>query len=383
MLLFIAFLGFISLGLPDTLIGVAWPSVRENFGLQQSNLGLVFVATGLAYFLSSIFAGRLIHLLGVGVLLALSSALVALAVFIFSLSPYWGLFIVAAFLHGCGSGAIDSGLNYYAAQNFSARHMNWLHACFSLGATLGPFSMTLVLLNTGSWRVGYALVASTLALLALLFTCTRKQWEKVAQGPSPAISSLPQKRLLAVLQQPIVRTQVALFFFYTGIESMAGSWSYTILTESRSMTTGWAGTWVTMYWAAIVIGRVLFGFFVDSVSSIRLLRSCMCVAVSSAGLFALNISDILSITSLAVLGLSIAPIFPGLISKTPERVGETSAGHAIGFQVGAATLGVMALPSCAGFIADAFGLEKIGIFLVLVCTLVLFLHERIVRQSRI
>jgi fucose permease len=154
LILAIAYLGFISLGLPDTLIGVAWPSVRDTFGRQQGDIAWIFFGTGTAYFLSSLFTGRLIGRLGIGMLLAGSSLLVAVSGFGYALSPVWGLFAICALIHGLGSGAIDAGLNHYVAHHFSARHMNWLHACYSLGATMGPVIMTSMLVWSHSWRAG-------------------------------------------------------------------------------------------------------------------------------------------------------------------------------------------------------------------------------------
>src|SRR5688500_452344 len=142
LLLFIAYLGFISLGLPDTLIGVAWPSVRDHFNLFQSAVALIFFGSGFAYFFSSFFSGRLLRAFRVGTLLALSSALVALSGFGYASANVWLLFAACSLLHGLGSGAIDSGLNHYVAHHFSARHMNLLHACYSIGAMLGPLIMT-------------------------------------------------------------------------------------------------------------------------------------------------------------------------------------------------------------------------------------------------
>jgi len=145
LLIALAYIGFISLGLPDAVIGVAWPSVRNAFRLPQSAAGLVFVASGAGYFVTSFLSGRLTRVLGIGLLLAASTALVAAAMFGFAFSSLWALFVTCAVVHGLGSGAIDAGLNGFAAHHLSARHMNWLHACYCLGAMLGPLLMTLVL----------------------------------------------------------------------------------------------------------------------------------------------------------------------------------------------------------------------------------------------
>ncbi len=195
-LLVICYIGFVSLGLPDTPIGVAWPSIRKTFGLQHSDISWLFFGAGTTYILSSFFAGRLLKWMHVGTLLAGSSALVALANFDYSLARAWSFFALGGMLHGLGSGAIDAALNHYVASHFSARHMNWLHACYSLGAMLGPLVMTAMLAWTGSWRSGYLVVAITLLVLSLLFTATRNQWNnhvRTPSHPSPAAAIPPSR----------------------------------------------------------------------------------------------------------------------------------------------------------------------------------------------
>ena len=195
LLLMIAYLGFISLGLPDTLIGVAWPSVRETFRLQQHAIAVLFVGTGCSYFLSSVFTGRLRNTLGIGVLLAASSALVACSTLGYALAPVWALFAACSLLHGLGSGAIDAGLNHYVAHHFSARHMTWLHACYSVGAMGGPLIMTGVMAGSGSWRAGYLMVAVLLLGLTLLFGTTRRLWNGPVRGAVTAQTASARRQI--------------------------------------------------------------------------------------------------------------------------------------------------------------------------------------------
>src|SRR5436190_3572720 len=176
LLIALAYVGFVSLGLPDAVIGVAWPSVRDAFHLPQGAAGLVFVASGLGYFATSFLSGRLTHALGIGLLLATSTALVAAAMFGFATSPVWALFVACAVAHGLGSGAIDAGLNGYAANSLSARHMNWLHACYCFGAMLGPLLMTAVLTSGRRYSDGYLAVGGVMTALAAVFLATGPRW---------------------------------------------------------------------------------------------------------------------------------------------------------------------------------------------------------------
>jgi fucose permease len=380
-LLIVAYLGFVSLGLPDTLIGVAWPSVRETFHLPQSCLAFIFCGAGLSYFLSSFFTGKLLDRLGIGLLLAGSSVLVALSNFGYALAPIWLLFASCSLLHGLGSGAIDAGLNHYVAQHFPARHMNWLHACYSLGATFGPLIMTAMLARSGSWRMGYLTVATLLFLLALVFTATRRRWDEPGATETSSEAEGERVRLRAVLQHPVVLLQVALFFVYTGLEVTVGQWSFTLLTESRQVARETAGLWVTAYWASIGIGRVLFGLVVERLGVDRVLRFSILLAMVGGLLFAISPSPVITPLSLVLFGLGLAPIYPCMMSRTTQQLGKAISAHAVGFQVSAAMIGVAVLPSIVGLCAQRFGLETIAWWAVGMAVTIFALHTILARRA--
>jgi fucose permease len=378
-LLVIAYIGFISLGLPDTLIGVAWPSVRHTFGLQQDTVGWLFLGTSCSYFLASFFTGRLLATLGIGWLLALSSVLVALSGFGYGLAPAWVLFAMCSLLHGLGSGAIDAGLNHQVAHHFAARHMTWLHACYGVGATLGPVIMTSAIASRGSWRAGYVTVAVALSCLSLLFALTRKSWD--APGGTQEAGPEDQRvGILETLRNPLVRLQVAIFFLYTGLEVTVGQWSFTVLTESRNLQLETAGAAVAGFWASLVAGRVISGFVVERVGIDRLLRVSIAIVVAGALLFAANPPHPFSAVALSIIGLGLASIYPCLMTRTPERLGRALAAHAIGFQVGAAMLGAAALPGISGLLAQRFGLERIATGAVFMALVLFALHEWLLRR---
>jgi fucose permease len=386
-LLAIAYLAFISLGLPDAVHGVAWPSLRESFNLPQALLGALLAVAAAAYFFSGILAGKLMQGLGIGRLLAGSTALVAVGVLSYSAAPGFVLFVLAAPVVGFGSGAIDAALNSYAARNFSPKHMSWLHAAYAAGATTGPAIMTAVLSGGASWRVGYAVVGVTLGALALAFAAARKLWEA---GPSeqqvvmdapgnvgPMPLDEPPVGTLAALRSGKVWLQIAIFFLYTGIEVSAGQWSYTLLTEDRGFSSTAAGTWVAIYWGGLLVGRLVLGFAVERVGQVTLLRVATLGVLLFTVLFAIPGLKV-GAAALPLLSFSLASIFPGLMSETPRRVGAQTAPHAVGFQVSAATLGVAVVPTIAGLASERFGLEAIG-WVIAGCALVLAgLHERLV-----
>src|SRR4051812_38610707 len=219
-LLALACLGFVSLGLPDGVNGVAWPSVRDAFSLGSGALGAVSVALGTGYVLSSTFAGRLVNRLGVGGVIAGSSALAAAGMAVHAGAPGWTAFVAGGALVGLGSGAVDAGLNAFAARTFPSRHVTWLHACYSVGATLGPLLMSAAIQRAGSWRLGYAAVAALLAALAGGFLATRRAWGEPAPSPRSSAGAATE-----TLRHPLARLQFAAFFVYTGLEVLFGQWA--------------------------------------------------------------------------------------------------------------------------------------------------------------
>jgi fucose permease len=356
-LLALAYLAFVSLGLPDAVLGLAWPSLRDTFSLPQVGMGAILGASAAAYFVSGMLAGRLLQAFNVGLLLAASTGLVALGLAGYATVPFFVLFLVAACFAGFGSGAIDAALNTYAAQHFGPRHMTWLHAAYSIGATLGPVLMTWLLARGAGWRTGYAVIGAVLASLAVIFVVMRKQWEGgpsgTAGGEAGTESVRPSATAWQALRRPRVQLQSLIFFFYTGIEVTAGQWSYTVLKEGRGLGTAEAGTWTSFYWGSLFVGRVLSGFIVERLGPVRMLRLSTGLAVVGALLF--MIPAVPPPVGLGLLGFALAPIFPALMSETPRRVGADVAAHAVGFQVSAGTLGVAVLPSAAGFVAEKLG----------------------------
>jgi fucose permease len=371
LLLLLAYLGFVSLGLPDATLGVVWPSLRTTFGLPQAALGTALIAGSAGYAVSSLNSGVIIRRLGVGSLLAASTVLMAFALVGYSASVSWLMYLACAFGAGIGSGAIDTGLNTYAANHFSSKHMNWLHACYGVGATLGPIVMTAVLGAGLIWRWGFGLLAVSMVALGTAFSFTRRLWDD-----SPALAAQPaqrgdRRRLLSALAPWL---QILVFFVYTGLEVTAGQWSFTLLTESRGVDVTAAGLWVSAYWGSLTVGRFLLGGIVERVGLERLIGLSLAGAVLGAALLAARLWPALNAFGLALLGFSLAPIFPCLMSLTPLRFDAANSVHLVGFQTTAAMLGALSLPSLAGLLAQSFSLEVVAAQLVVVALLLAALN---------
>lgn len=382
LLISLSYIGFVSLGLPDGLHGIAWPSIRVSFQLPLDALGTLLVLFTLGYLLSSFNSGRLLARLGIGVLLALSCLATAISLLGYALTPGWWLMVGWGWLAGLGAGAIDAGLNLYAATHFSARMVNWLHACYGFGATSGPVLMTAVLDSGYSWRWGYAIVGLAQLLLAVCFGLTRTQWAQNPGAPeTPASTGVRQASNRRTLSVPIVWLSIAVFFLYTGLEAAAGAWAYSLFTEARGIPMMTAGTWVSFYWGIFTIGRVLSGVVVGFASVPYLLRYCISGIALGALLLWLAPTHAVGFLGLACMGFAAAPVFPSLIATTPGRLGAMHTANGVGLQIAAAVLGASLLPAVLGMLAHRLGLEVIGPGLFVVALLLLTLYEALMGQS--
>jgi fucose permease len=376
-LIVLAYIAFISLGLPDGLFGVAWPSIRESFALRLDAAGAFFFAATAGYMTSSFFSGKVISKLGVGGTLAASCALTASALLGYTLVPVWWMMVTLAIAAGLGAGAIDAGLNTYVASHFGEGLMQWLHASYGIGVTLGPIIMTAGLNFLGTWRFGYQAVGIAQLLLATSFLITIQMWKDGGAPHAPE-----QERHLMdyqtpfgeTLRQPVVWLNIFLFFLYTGAEASFGAWTYSLLTLSRGVPVSVAGLWAGSYWATFTIGRIMAGLLTRRFGSANLLRAGFAVAMGGALLLWWNPFPQASIIAVSLIGFALAPIFPALVSGTRERVGEHHAANTIGMQIAGAGFGAAVVPSLAGVLAQNISLEAIPVYLAIVFLLLTVLY---------
>ncbi len=380
LVLAIAFASYVLLGLPSGLLGVAWPSIRESFGLSLDAMGTMLTTVTIGHILSSFNRGRLIARFGAGALLMIGSILMGASMLGYVMAPNWWSMVAFGLLLGLGSGTTDAGLNTYIAENYEARHMNWLHASFGIGVTIAPVIMTTVLNMGQSWRWGYALVVVLEAVLAACYALTRKLWRSAEPTSARADPGLPTGKALSLhsLKLPIVWLGIVLFIMHPGIETVAGNWVYSLFTEARSVAANTASLWVSIYWGSLTVGRLVLGSVADRLGVDRLLRVCIIGILLGSVLVWWNVADPISFMGLALIGFGVAPLFPSMISSTPRWMGTAHAANAIGFQVAAAGVGIALLPGFAGILAQKLGLEIIGSFLVGATIIMLLMYEVLV-----
>lgn len=370
-LVILAYIAFIALGMPDGLLGVAWPSIRVSFSIPLDAIGLLLAASVTGYMTASFLSGPLIARLGVGRVLAASCALTGLGLIGYTLVPVWWMMVLLGVVAGLGAGAIDAGLNTYVAAHFGEGLMQWLHASYGIGVTLGPIIMTVALTALNSWRVGYQVVGGFQLFLATCFVLTLAMWN---QTEAPSEKDEPKRltdyktSMRETLRQPRVWLSVLLFFLYVGAEVSLGTWTYTLLTEARGIDPTLAGLWAGSYWATFTVGRVVAGVFAKKVGLKRLVLGGLVGAWLGALLLGWNPFAAASLLAVALIGFAIAPIFPALMSGTSQRVGPHFAANTIGMQMAAAGLGTAILPSLVGVLARRSSLEIIPICVIVLLT---------------
>lgn len=385
----IAYVLFVVLGFYDGMLGVAWPSMRAvdgGFGQQIDALGALLLATSVAFLLASFTTGRFAARLGFDKLFITACIVRGLGILGIALAPAWPWAVASGLVFGFGSGLMDSGMNTFFAMRFNERLMNWLHAAFGIGATLGPLLMGAVLGLGLVWRWGFALVAVLQAAgaLAIFFTYDGWRFSRPLDGV-PADAATARADHGAAVREALselgVWIGIAAFFFTAGIEMTAGAWSYTLLTEGRGVGNSVATQLVTLYWGSFTVARILFGFVATRIKTAHAIRGLALSAMAGALMLWWGGTSWLTFAGLALIGFAMAPVFPLLTSATPRRLGERKAQHVVGFQVGAASLGIAALPGLAGILAARSGVEIIGPFLLAECIVLFALHELIAKQE--
>lgn len=371
----VSFAGFVCLGLPDGTLGVAWPSLRDGFARTQADFGTVLLVHGASYFLNGLLAARLNRRFKPHVLLIAASLICASGMLLVATVPHWWMFLTAIALISCGLGILNTTINTYASQHFSARHVNWLHACYSLGAALGPLAMTAVMTRQANWQWGYVLIAMAPMAMAAVYVLTARHWDHSLLEREQSLAK-PAARVSSLLVR-----QAVLFFCYSGLELTLGRWCYTVLTEWKHISVPSAGLAASCYFGSLFAGRLLLGAVVDRVGATRMVRTGAVIAVVGTSTFALGHDGIAAI-GLVLTGFALAPIFPTLVAQTAGRFPRSELARVIGICVACAVLGSATVPYLAGAATQLFGLGAIAMTTVVTALLIVVMHEAVRRLDK-
>ena len=374
LLLLIIYVAFISLGLPDAMLGAAWPVMQSELNLPLAGAGLISMIISAGTIFSSLFSGMLIRRLGTGRLTLISVLTTALALLGYSFSTnYLWLCLIAVPL-GLGAGAVDAALNDFVARNFAARHMNWLHSFWGIGATTGPIIMAFMLNQTGHWQMGYRTVAIVQVVLVAILTISLPLWQRFPTPASPQTASGGGK----IRNIKGITPNLAAFFAYCAVEASTGLWAASFLVNERGLSEVLAAGGASSYYLGITIGRFLNGFLSTKIAAMSLVRGGEAMILLGIVLMFLPF-PILSLAGLMIIGLGCAPIYPTLLHETPRRFGAENSARLMGLQMATAYCGLTLIPPLLGLIVGRFGLRLYPIGLLLLALMLTFGTERLNR----
>jgi fucose permease len=390
LLLVIIYLSFISLGLPDSLLGSAWPSMYAELGVPVSYAGIVSMLIAGCTIISSLFSDKIVRKLGTGRITALSVGMTAAALMGFSFSHSFALLCAWAVPYGLGAGSVDAALNNFVALHYKARHMNWLHCFWGIGASIGPYIMGACLTGTftwsgaAGWNGGYRVISLIQILLTAILILSLPLWNKKSASVNAASEEqkAEQFSIRQLLMLPSAKQILVAFFCYCALESTTGLWGAVYMVMQKGISKESAAKLIALFYLGITVGRFISGFLSAKLSSKNMIRLGQLLA--SCGVIVLFTSNMLVVTSLGfiLVGLGCAPIYPALLHQTPDRFGKNASQSIMGMQMAAAYIGSTFMPPVAGFIVEHVSVTLYPVLLILFLALMTVLIEYCNRRQK-
>jgi len=374
LLLLVIYLAFISLGLPDSMLGAAWPLMRTQLGLPLEGAGLVSLFVTVGTIISSLLTGTLIRKLGTGKLTALSVLTTALALLGYSFTTNFNWLLLMAIPLGLGAGAVDAVLNDFVARHYSSRHMSWLHAFWGVGATAGPLLMAGMISLTGRWQNGYRSVSIVQFLLVAILIASLKLWKNSDQATAEAHAEKHSNG--SIWKIPGMGPNLMAFFAYCALELTAGLWFASYLVQIRGVKAETAAAWAASYYFGIMLGRVINGFLTMRFSSKTLIRAGQTSILLGIVLLFLP-GNAFSLVGLLLVGMGCAPIYPSMLHETPARFGKENSSRLMGIQMASAYVGLTIIPPLVGLIASRWSLVVFPFALLTLLLLMVWGSERV------
>ena len=380
LLLAIIYLSFISLGLPDALLGSAWPSMYGEFGVPVSCSGIIFFIISAGTVVSSLESDRLTRRLGTGKVTAVSVGMTAAAIFGFSVShSFWAL-CLWALPYGLGAGSVDAALNNYVALHYASRHMSWLHCMWGVGASLGPYVMGFALTRGAGWNMGYRCIALLqIGLTAVLFL-TLPLWKtRAGEGAAESGAGGKAMSLGQIVRIPGVKQVMVTFFCYCAVEQTTGLWASSYLVLYKGVPSETAAGFASLFFIGITAGRMLGGFLTMKLSDRQMVRLGQGIIAAGLAAFLLPLGENAALGGLLLVGLGCAPIYPSVIHSTPEHFGADRSQAVIGVQMASAYAGNCLMPPLFGLIANHIQVSLLPLYLFLILILMVLMHESLLR----
>ena len=382
LLLAIIYLAFISLGLPDALLGAAWPSMYPQFDVPVSYAGIISMIIALGTVVSSLQSDRLTKKLGTGKVTALSVLMTAMALFGFATSHSFGMLCLWAIPYGLGAGSVDASLNNYVALHYESRHMSWLHCMWGLGASAGPYIMGYALTAGWGWNSGYHIIAVLQIVLTAILLCLplwkQRPAEVLQDGKVQNVKALSIRE---VLQLAGAREILVCFFCYCALEQTTGLWASSYLTLHKGVSADTAATFASMFYLGITVGRALSGFLTMKLNDVQMIRLGEVIIGIGVLVMLLPFGQSLSLTGLILIGLGCAPVYPCVIHSTPAHFGADKSQAIIGIQMACAYVGTCLMPPVFGLIANHITVALLPGYLLIILVLMVIMHELLCKKT--
>ena len=409
-LLLIIYLSFISLGLPDALLGSVWPSMYQQMEVPVSYAGVISMIIALGTIVSSLQSDRLTKALGAGKVTAISVAMTAVALFGFSVSGSFLQLCLWAVPYGLGAGSVDAALNNYVALHYKSRHMSWLHCMWGVGAMTGPYIMGYVLTRGMNWTAGYRAVSMIQVVLTMILFASLPLWKKTADsgtdggkavtGEEVSVGGLVTQvgreaqsgrieetgsakalSLREVVAIPGAKEIMICFFCYCALEQTAGLWASSYLHLAKGVPTVTAAGYASMLFAGVTIGRAISGFVTMKLNDTQMIRLGLSIVSFGILIMLLPFGSGAALVGLVIVGFGCAPVYPCIIHSTPEHFGKDRSQALIGVQMASAYIGILLMPPLFGLIADKISTGLLPVYLLVLLAGTAFMYEKMLRKK--
>ena len=380
-LLAIIYLSFISLGLPDALLGAAWPNMYPQFQVPVSYAGIISMIIAFGTIISSLQSDRLTRKFGTGKVTAVSVGITAFALWGFSISHSFILLCLWAIPYGLGAGSVDASLNNYVALHYSSKHMSWLHCMWGIGATLGPYIMGAVLTGGATWNTGYRIISVLqIALTAvLIFSLPKWKGQNTSSDETVHGKALSLKEILAI---PGAKAVMICFFCYCAIESTTMLWASSYLHLAKGVDAKTAASFAGMFCIGITIGRGINGFIAMKLKDCQMIRMGQAIILAGIIVMILPFGKTISLIGFSLIGLGCAPVYPCIIHSTPSHFGAERSQAIIGVQMASAYVGTCLMPPLFGLIANHISIKLLPVYLLVLLALMVYMHELLERKCK-
>ncbi len=380
-LLGIIYLSFISLGLPDALLGAAWPNMYPEFNVPVSYAGAISMIISFGTIISSLQSDRLTKKFGTGKVTATSVGITALALWGFSISHSFVSLCLWAIPYGLGAGSVDASLNNYVALHYASKHMSWLHCMWGIGATLGPYIMGYVLTKGASWNIGYFVISILQIILTAVLVFSLPKWKKQNSSSEDSTNDKPLtiKQIFAI---PGAKEIMVCFLCYSAIEQTTMLWASSYLNLAKGVDATTAASFASLFCIGITIGRGINGFIAMKLKDNQMIRMGQGIILIGVIIMLLPLNKVFSLIAFSLIGLGCAPIYPCIIHSTPEHFGEENSQAIIGVQMASAYVGSCLMSPLFGLIADNISIKLLPLYLFILLILMILMHEMLEKKTK-